>query len=469
MKLTIGGFYQFLSSGILFLAASVSSAQSPREFYISNDPSGIESSSRQSVTLAEAQSQSSAGDIIYLVNLDPEIALEGFIQLKPRQKLIGVDARGRLLEDSGSRFVLTNSSDALDGAIVRLADHNEIAGIHFINMRNAAIAGEMVDYSGTYLHHNSFTGNAEEHVEDERGLVYAVSFDANNGDLTDIRIEHSEFNDGEDLGAIRVFQAGNSRGSYRFQNNHFRDLGGRPYFVRTKNTSRVETIILDSSADNIGRGGRNSDSIIPYLMGQSEQVMLVRNYHFKNTLGVGNQSNTGIEAYMFGFPREDEANFCTDCKLTFKIEDSVIENAVTDPIQFSNSGKNSQMHLEIRNTRIIGGTPRQGGGGISLNLQSVEESGSHITLLVENTEIIGTDGYGFTMNNRGGGVYSAVIDLGGGSLGSAGNNLFRENDKGDMRLSGSRVHALENYWNEETPSVFNSEDQFYESAPVVFD
>ena len=79
MKLTIGGFYQFLSSGILFLAASVSSAQSPREFYISNDPSGIESSSRQSVTLAEAQSQSSAGDIIYLVNLDPEIALEGFI------------------------------------------------------------------------------------------------------------------------------------------------------------------------------------------------------------------------------------------------------------------------------------------------------------------------------------------------------------------------------------------------------
>ena len=66
-------------------------------------------------------------------------------------------------------------------------------------------------------------------------------------------------------------------------------------------------------------------------------------------------------------------------------------------------------------------------------------------------------------------MYSAVIDLGGGSLGSAGNNFFWGNDKGDMRLSGSSVHALGNYWNEETPSVFNSEDQLYESAPVVFD
>ena len=60
MKLTIGGFSLFLVSGILFLAVSVSSAQSSREFYISNDPSGIDSSSRQFLTLAEAQSQSSA-------------------------------------------------------------------------------------------------------------------------------------------------------------------------------------------------------------------------------------------------------------------------------------------------------------------------------------------------------------------------------------------------------------------------
>ncbi|NKB32716.1 MAG: DUF1565 domain-containing protein [Pseudomonadales bacterium] len=444
-------------------------AQSPAEFYVSNDAASLDSSERQFLTLAQAQSRSNPGDTIYLVNLDPSTVLDASIQLKPGQKLLGVDSDGRLLENPSERIRLSNSSSSLGGAIVRLADHNEIAGVHFVNMRNAAIAGEGVDYSGAYLHHNSFTGNAEEHIEDERGLVYAVSFDANVGELTDIRLEHSEFNDGEDLGAIRVFQSGNSRGSYRFQDNHFSDLGGRPYFVRTQNTSRVETVILDSSADNIGRGDRNSDSIIPYLMGQSEQIMLVRNYHFKNTLGVGNQSNTGIEAYMFGFPREDEANFCTGCKLTFKIEDSVIENAITDPIQFSNGGRNSQLHLEIRNTRIIGGTPRQGGGGISLNLQSVGDSGSHTTLLVENTEIIGTDGYGFAMNNGGGGDYSAIIDLGGGSLGSAGNNLFRANERGDMRLSGSRVHAINNSFKDEAPSVFNSDNEPSGNATVIID
>ena len=163
------------------------------------------------------------------------------------------------------------------------------------------------------------------HVEDERGLVYAISLDASAGARDGVTIEDSRFADGEDLGAIRVFQSGESRGRYRFQRNEFSDLGGRAYFVRTQDRSFVETIILDSAADNIGRGERNSDSIIPYLMGQSEQVMLVRNYRFNNTNQEGNQSNTGIEAYMFGQPRPDEANWCTGCTLTLTILDSVIE------------------------------------------------------------------------------------------------------------------------------------------------
>jgi len=34
--------------------------------------------------------------------------------------------------------------------------------------------------------------------------------------------------------------------------------------------------------------------------------------------------------------------------------------------------------------------------------------------------MIGTTGYGFAMNNRGGGEFVAVIDFGGGALGSLG-------------------------------------------------
>ncbi len=94
--------------------------------------------------------------------------------------------------------------------------------------------------------------------------------------------------------------------------------------------------------------------------------------------------------------------------LTLKILDSVIKNAVTDPIQFSNSGRNSELSYGIRNTRIIGGDPQQGGGGISLNLQSARDSGGSTKLLVEDSDMIGTTGYGFALNNRGGGDGHAV-------------------------------------------------------------
>jgi len=300
--------------------------------------------------------------------------------------------------------------------------------------------------------------------------VYSISLDAAEGNLDAIRIENSVFFNGDDLGAIRVFHSGNSQGNYHFKSNYFSDLGGLAYFVRTQNSSRVDTVILDSRADNIGLGDRNSDSIIPYLMGQSEQVMVIRNYHFRNTKQVGSPSNTGIEAFMFGQPRPDEANWCTNCKLTLKIIDSVIENSVTDSIQFSNSGRNSELSYEIRNTRIIGGNPQQGGGAISLNLQTVPASGGSTTLLVENNDIIGSTDYGFALNNRGGdNGHGLTVDFGGGALGSLGNNRFIDNQKGDMRVPQFRVTAGNNWWNDSEPTIYNSENEEWNNSKVEFE
>jgi|TARA_B100000809_G_scaffold189414_1_gene187922 hypothetical protein len=195
-------------------------------------------------------------------------------------------------------------------------------------------------------------------------------------------------------------------------------------------------------------------------MGASEQVMLIRNYRFQNTKQEGNGSNTGIEAYIFGEPRPDEANWCNGCKLTLKIFDSVIENAVTDPIQFSNSGRNSDLLYEIRNTRVIGGDPQQGDGGISLNLQSVPASGGRTKLLVEHSDIISTTGYGFSLNDRGGeGGHAVVVDLGGGVLGSLGRNRFVGNEKGAMRVSQSRITAANNWWDGGKPTIYDGEDR----------
>lgn len=458
---------QVISSLVFCCALLPVMQSSAAEIYVSavaNNGDGSKTSPFNSLNHAEAASD--AGDSIYLLASDTGRMLDGGITLKPGQKLLGVNEAEAILMDPDQRVRLSNSAESSMGIIIRLASNNEIAGIHFLNMSNAAISGEGNDYSGTYIHHASFSGNNEQHSEDERGLVYAVSFDASDGERHNIRVEDSEFYDGEDLGAIRVFQSGDSSGDYFFQRNSFADLGGRAYFVRTQNRSSVETTILDSQADNIGRGERNSDSIIPYLMGQSRQVMLVQNYHFNNTKGEGNQSNTGIEAYMFGSPRPDEANWCTACKLTFTILDSVIENAFSDGIQFSNAGTNSELHYVIRNTRILGGNPQQGGGAISLNLQSTENSGSYTTLLVEGSDMINSTGYGFAMNNRGGGDFDAIIDFGGGVLGSEGENRFGDNARGSMRLPLHSVSANKNWWTETPPAFFDANDQPFAGARV---
>ena len=474
------------SAGLVFvltaiaavLASSpVSNSQNPTgsgvsEYFVSADAGGDGDGSRRRpfASLSQAESAAAAGDVIYVIASTEGRILNGGIALKAGQKLLGIDSNGQLLENPHSRTRLSNTTDKLDGVMVKLSSDNEVAGLHFMNMRGHAISAANTNYSGTYIHHTSYSGNAQEHTEDERGLVYAISLNASEGILDGIRIEDSSFYDGEDLGAIRVFQSGSSRGSYRFQRNDFSNLGGRAYFVRTRNSSFVETIILDSSADNIGRGNRNSDSIIPYLMGQSEQVMLIRNYHFNNSNQVGNQSNTAIEAFMFGQPRADEANWCTRCRLTLKILDSVIENSVTDSIQFSNSGRNSELSFEIRNNKIIGGNPQQGGGAISLNLQGVPDSGGSTRLLVENNDIIGSTGYGFAMNNRGGGDgHVAIIDFGGGVLGSLGGNRFIGNDRGEMRVLETRITAQGNWWGGDEPRIYNSDNQLFQNSKVEFE
>ena len=171
---------------------------------------------------------------------------------------------------------------------------------------------------------------------------------------------------------------------------------------------------------------------------------------------------------MFGAPRPDEANWCTGCKLTLKILDSVIENAVTDPIQFSNSGTNSELSLEIRNTKVRGGNPRQGGGGISLNAQGGRNSGGSTTLLVEDSDVIGTTGYGITVNDAGDrGGHTVTVDLGGGVLGSRGHNRFIDNEKGTMRIPMGPISAQYNWWNGDAPTVYGSDDQPTEAPQLL--
>ena len=417
--------------------------------------------------LSDAERASEPGDTIFLIAQNITDVIDGHISLKPGQKLLGMLPDGRVSEDVELRVKLTNSSTQNDGFVVEVSNSNEIAGVHFVNIRNSAITNEKMDFSNTHIHHSTFSGTADDHVEDDRGLLYAVTFSASEGVQGNVRVEDSLFLNGFDLGAIYISHSGSSKADYRFQRNEFYDLGGRPYFVQTSGQSKVETVILDSSADNIGLGGRNSDSIIPWLMGESEQVMLVQNYHYKNTDQVGNDSNTGMEAFIFGEPRPDPENWCIRCKLSLKIVDSVFEDTVTDSIQFTNFGVNSDLSYEIRNTRIVGGDPKQGGGAISLNVENGPNSSGRTTLLVENTDIFDSKGYGFSMNDSGvSDGYSATIDFGGGALGSRGNNRIVGNERGSIRIPPVNMSAGSNWWGERGLSVRNTVHELYPGANI---
>ncbi len=116
-------------------------------------------------SLSEAEASSQPGDTIYVLGNATGKTLDGGIALKPRQKLIGLGVDGAPPQRPRDRPRLTNSASLPGGIIVRLSEHNEVAGIHFTGMRNAAIAGDGATYSGTFIHHATFTGHADEHIE----------------------------------------------------------------------------------------------------------------------------------------------------------------------------------------------------------------------------------------------------------------------------------------------------------------
>ncbi len=80
--------------------------------------------------------------------------------------------------------------------------------------------------------------------------------------------------------------------------------------------------------------------------------------------------------------------------------------------------------------------------------------------------MIGPTGYGFTMNNRGGGEFVAVIDFGGGALGSLGKNSFVANERGAMPVPPSRITASDNWWNGGLPGIFDAEDVVFPDSRV---
>jgi hypothetical protein len=418
--------------------------------------------SRPFSQLGEAEAASKPGDRIYVSAKSPSDTLSATITLKPNQKLIGLSPDGRTPKGATERPRLTsatsdgvvvnatNGSYAPTGFMVKLAKGVEVAGLHFVDMKGPALLAGDEDISGAHIHDNLFSGV----MPTATGLIYAVAL-GGTASVANVRVADNTFRDGDNLGGVSVQQSGSSTGEYRFERNHFTDLGGRAYHIHSADTSKVTTAILDSDVDNIGVGNRNSDSVIPYLLGQSQQTVLVKNFRFKNTKQVGNASNTALEVFIYGPPRPeaDKANWCTACRVDLVIEDSIFERSASDGVQVSNSGSNSIVNVTIRRTKIINASPRQVGGAVSMGVEGAQNSGSKLTLLIEDSELTGSSAFAFANTNQSKGAPVAVVDLGGGPLGSKGRNIITGNAKGAFSVQRIQVTAKNNWWGGDAPVV----------------
>jgi hypothetical protein len=412
-------------------------------------------------SLRQAENASKQGEIIYLLPGKGGAVLDGGISLKPRQILKGVVNRP---EDKESPYVaLTNTTEYLDGVCVRLSEGSGVSFVHFKDIRNHAISGAGMDLTGTQIHSVAVTGCRE-----SEDIIYAIFLEVDKGKVDDVSVTNCVIRDGRDMGGILVAHSGDSVGEYEFTTNTFSNLGGRAYMIWSRDTSTLNSSISDSTADNIGMGDRNSDSILPRLWGRSKQTMLVNNYRYNNTKQVGNLSNCGFEVFLMGKPFPNEEQWCDGCEVNLEITDSVFENTVTDGIQLTNYGSNSMMNLTIRNTKVLNANPQQGGGAISLIAQNQHNTGGKSTLRVENCDIIDSGKYGIAILDRSIEKNTSIVDFGGGALGSKGQNRIIGSKDSEVFVSNAHPVAEGNWWGGRKPHVeLQGEDSSIDLEPML--
>lgn len=305
-------------------------------------------------SLLEAQSRAAAGETIFLLPSDR--VLDGGIVLKRAQKLIG-------LGKGTSMVRLAQSSAGKGKAVVVLATGNEVSGIAFVSLASYGIHGANLNASGAVIRDNTFAGLSEGEY-DADAPNFAIMLESDHGEVANVVVTGNSVRNGATSGGIQVQQRGASKGRYHFEDNHFNNLPGCAYHLWSQDDGVLDAVILDSSADNIGVGGQNSDSILPHVSGRSSMTVLVKNYRYANTNQVGNPSNCGLEAFVMGATFAGESLWCRGCTLNLTIEDSVFENPVTDGIQLINFGTDARLNIEIRASRVVGANPQQVGGGI---------------------------------------------------------------------------------------------------------
>jgi hypothetical protein len=150
-------------AGALLLVLSLSATAEARNWYVKARATGGNGDKDSPFgSLQEVEAASQPGDTIYVFQAPATDVLDGGIQLKDDQKLIGL---GRPVATAPSNFVrarLTNSSRArYDGDIVRLAQNNVVQNLHLDNAYRTSVFG--INAAGAEIRDNLMTNDMAVH------------------------------------------------------------------------------------------------------------------------------------------------------------------------------------------------------------------------------------------------------------------------------------------------------------------
>src|SRR5262249_26325720 len=128
-------YSRFGSWVITVCVVTGSSAAWAKDLYVQakNNPQsrGNGTSSRPFTSLADVEAGSEPGDAIHV--LPSNVALDGGIQLKDGQSLVGVGAHVTEVPENAAHAQITNSTGGhLSGDAIRLANNSTVENIHVI-------------------------------------------------------------------------------------------------------------------------------------------------------------------------------------------------------------------------------------------------------------------------------------------------------------------------------------------------
>ena len=515
----------------VFLMSMAGASEAASTWYVKADAAagGNGSRDRPFATLEQVETASRPGDTVRV--MPATRPLDGGIQLKDGQRLIGLGDPVTKAAASGARPTVTNTNAArYQGDAIRLANYNVVENIHIDGATRAGIFGVNAarpEIRGTLITNNMIQGNDLRRLERlwPEGFVLYQSQGNHFGGITLLACgpgassycamhapeRPAAANFGEAVIAGNVIRDSNLEGimlltdtgavgSFTVTDTVVRDLSlnlprpesftppvgivrSRAFTLIALNHSQVRLTMSRFHAENLSPAGNYATDGLVFLTGGDSPVVNARisDATVLNPRMVGEVNNgDSIEIQHRGttngilnidMTRLDlrdpasanikilEAANPTNGIYNLTLSDSVLSNANTagnldGQIRLSGvSNGTKAFTLAVRNTKFSGF-----GGAIGiLNANNIDT----LSVLVENSSLsdfTATPGAtpiaAITVTQPADKkIGTAVIDLGGGSLGSRGRNRFVKNAGLDLSVSNAnagtapiQVDAAGNYW-----------------------